>query len=73
MLYIHPDDFIDCGACISECPVSAIYLDTEVPGPWVGYVELNMRKTQELIAGKIGHITKKQEPKIAEKCRKAGE
>ncbi len=24
-LYIHPVDCINCGACISECPVDAIY------------------------------------------------
>ena len=28
MLYINPDECIDCGACIPECPVDAIY-DTE--------------------------------------------
>jgi NAD-dependent dihydropyrimidine dehydrogenase PreA subunit len=26
-LYIHPVDCINCGACISECPVDAIYRD----------------------------------------------
>src|SRR6187455_928302 len=25
MLYIHPDECIDCGACVPACPVSAIY------------------------------------------------
>jgi ferredoxin len=25
MLYINPDECIDCGACLPECPVSAIY------------------------------------------------
>ena len=25
MLYINPDDCIDCGACVPECPVDAIY------------------------------------------------
>ena len=25
MLYINPDDCIDCGACLPECPVDAIY------------------------------------------------
>ena len=25
ILYIHPDDCIDCGACVPACPVAAIY------------------------------------------------
>ena len=28
MLYINPEECIDCGACLPECPVAAIY-DTE--------------------------------------------
>ncbi|MEC7703757.1 MAG: ferredoxin family protein [Candidatus Thermoplasmatota archaeon] len=30
-LVIDPDECIDCGACIAECPVEAIYPDTDVP------------------------------------------
>ena len=29
-LYINPDECIDCGACIDECPVEAIYEDEHV-------------------------------------------
>lgn len=25
MLYIHPEECIDCGACVPACPVTAIY------------------------------------------------
>jgi ferredoxin len=25
MLYIHPEECIDCGACVPACPVAAIY------------------------------------------------
>lgn len=28
-LYINPDTCIDCGACVPECPVDAIYKDEE--------------------------------------------
>jgi ferredoxin len=31
MLVIHPDECIDCGVCVPECPVDAIKPDTE-PG-----------------------------------------
>ena len=30
-MFIDPDDCIDCGACVAECPVAAIYLDDDVP------------------------------------------
>jgi ferredoxin len=30
-MFVDPDECIDCGACVAECPVDAIYLDTDVP------------------------------------------
>jgi NAD-dependent dihydropyrimidine dehydrogenase PreA subunit len=27
MFYIHPEECIDCGACVPECPVEAIFPD----------------------------------------------
>jgi ferredoxin len=30
-LFIDPDECIDCGACVAECPATAIYLDDDVP------------------------------------------
>lgn len=41
MLYIHPDECIDCGACEPECPVEAIYEATIVPEKWQKYVKIN--------------------------------
>lgn len=41
MLFIHPDVCIDCGACVPECPVSAIYYEGDVPEPWREYIALN--------------------------------
>ena len=29
MLVIDPDECIDCGACLPECPIDAIHQDTE--------------------------------------------
>src|ERR1035437_5573734 len=29
MLVIHPDECIDCGVCVPECPADAIFTDTE--------------------------------------------
>ena len=31
MLYIHPDECVDCGACEPVCPVEAISQDRRVP------------------------------------------
>ena len=39
--FIDPDVCIDCGACAAVCPVSAIYLDHEVPEEWRTYIEKN--------------------------------
>jgi len=41
MLYIHPEECIDCGACQPECPVDAIFPDDEVPEKWKNYIEKN--------------------------------
>lgn len=38
---IHPDECIDCGLCEPECPVSAIFVDTDVPPQWKDYIEKN--------------------------------
>lgn len=32
MLIIHPEECIDCGACVDECPVDAILPEDEVAG-----------------------------------------
>ena len=40
-LVIDPDECIDCGACIPECPVEAIFEEDDVPEKWSEYIELN--------------------------------
>lgn len=40
-LYIHPDECIDCGACVPECPVTAIFPEEEVPPDWQSYTAKN--------------------------------
>jgi len=41
MLFIDPDECIDCGACEPECPVTAIFAEDAVPDQWQNYVQIN--------------------------------
>ena len=41
MLYIHPDECIDCGACVPACPVEAIFALEETPDRWTSYIDVN--------------------------------
>jgi ferredoxin len=70
MLYIDPEHCIDCEACIPECPVEAIYVDTNVPARWRDFIALNAERSAVLIAAREGHIVEKKEPKEGPGCRK---
>jgi ferredoxin len=41
MLYIAPDECIDCEACVPECPVDAIFHEDNVPEAWTSFIALN--------------------------------
>ena len=41
MLVIDPDECIDCGACVDECPVHAIYPEEDLPEKWKNFQDLN--------------------------------
>ena len=40
-LVIDPDECIDCAACVTECPVEAIFADTDVPEDQESWIERN--------------------------------
>ena len=42
MLYIHPDECVDCGACEPVCPVEAIFYEDDVPAQWGEYTRANV-------------------------------
>ena len=46
MLVIHPDECIDCGACVPECPTEAIFSEDDLPEKWTEYTEINARLTE---------------------------
>ncbi len=48
MLYIDPDECIDCAACVPECPVEAIYEESEVPAGQEKWIAINAERAPEL-------------------------
>jgi ferredoxin len=61
MLYIDPEECTDCWACVTECPVEAIFHEDEVPENWTDYVALNAE-----MAPKCQTITEKKPPLCSE-------
>lgn len=47
MLVIDPDECIDCAVCIPECPVNAIYSESDMPPEFAAFTELNARLSKE--------------------------
>ncbi len=41
MLIIRPEECIDCGACVDECPVDAILPEDEVPPEEAEFIDKN--------------------------------
>jgi NAD-dependent dihydropyrimidine dehydrogenase PreA subunit len=41
MLYIDPEDCIDCGACVPACPVAAIFPEAELADRWQNFIQIN--------------------------------
>lgn len=57
MLYIEPDVCIDCGACMEECPVGAIYPAEDLPPELERFREINARyfEAHPLKPGDVDH------------------
>jgi len=68
MLYIHPDECVDCGACEPVCPVEAIFYEDDTPEEWKEYYAANVEFFDDLGspggAAKMGVIDK-DHPTIA--------
>jgi len=54
MLYIHPDESIDCAACEPVCPVDAIFADDEVPAEWKPFQAVNAEWFEQTGLGSPG-------------------
>ena len=57
MLYIDPEECIDCGACVPECPVEAIYDEAQLPDDKSDWLQVNADKAKDLPV-----VTEKGEP-----------
>ena len=58
MLYINPDECIDCGACEPVCPVQAIFEESAVPAQWHDDIQKNAdyyHLSQEDFVARWGH------------------
>jgi len=40
-LYIDPETCIDCGACVPDCPVQAIFPVEELPEKWAHFTKVD--------------------------------
>jgi ferredoxin len=47
MLYIDPDECIDCDQCVPECPVEAIFHEDNVPDECQEFIALNAEMAQK--------------------------
>ena len=56
MLVIDPDECIDCGVCLPECPVEAIYADRDLPAQLSAFIEINalIRTDADAVTAALG-------------------
>ena len=47
MLYIDPDECIDCALCEPECPTDAIWADDELPAEEMPFVDINAKGAEK--------------------------
>jgi len=70
-LVIHPDECIDCTACVAECPVEAIYAEGDLPSDFQSNIELNSSESKRLKDEGKAAILKKKDPLPTADARKA--
>jgi ferredoxin len=72
MFYIHPDECINCGLCLSICPVDAIFWDNELPPDQKHFEAVNTEFFGDKVTGwgnpggwDPKHTTDKDHPVVA--------
>ena len=66
-LVIHPEDCIDCTACVDACPVKAIYLESDLPPEFTANTEFNAVEARQMKEPRAGHRGDHQRKRI--RCR----
>ena len=61
-LVIDPTSCIDCGVCIPECPVEAIFADDDVPETQRAFIAINAK----IAASGKWPVISKQKPPLSE-------
>ena len=70
-LIIHPDECIDCTACVAECPVEAIYAEGDLPSEFQSNIEFNAVEAKRIKEEGKTAILKKKDPLPTAEARKA--
>ncbi len=66
MLYIDPEECIDCAACVEECPVQAIFAEDDVPASEQHWIAINAERAPGLPV-----VNEKQDPLPGAQARKS--
>src|SRR5437773_12439225 len=70
-LVIHPEECIDCIACVDECPVHAIYAEADVAPEFQSDIELNATVATRVQESGQAAIETKKDPLPTAAPRKA--
>jgi ferredoxin len=54
MLYIQPDECVDCDACVPVCPVTAIFPEDDLPAEWKQFTKVNAEWFEQTGLGSPG-------------------
>ena len=53
MLYIDPEECIDCDACVEACPVDACFAEDQLPDEWQRYAQINSEYFASSVQGAV--------------------
>ena len=75
MVYIQPDECVDCGACEPVCPVEAIFFEDDLPPDLKVFYQVNAEFFSDLGSpggGTTTDVTDQDHPQVAARARAEG-